>query len=219
VWTGIRGVVTLGVPVTDPSRIDAKTKMPLDNFSVYMGGQAGHQEIDAGLTWEVIKDSHGVVSPQRLAFRPFWRNNVWSNAPAEERYYWHPGDTVAMSVEWTGPGRLRLSIADADPSSGHRSFTTEFDALDFSAAAPRQFKRVNGIDQSHNEGKPVQPTRANIKGAVWLESSLRRGDISVPFSLQRATDMRCPAENVTIRATAQEFARGGEAVDLAGTAP
>ena len=37
----------------------------------------------------------------------------------------------------------------------------------------------------------------------------------IPLSRERATDMRCPPENVTIHTTPTEAARGAETVDLA----
>ena len=60
VWTGIAGFVKLGTPKVDEDRLDAETKQPLDNFSVYMGGNAGGNfEVDAGLSWEFTVDEKG----------------------------------------------------------------------------------------------------------------------------------------------------------------
>lgn len=151
VWTGIGGVVKLGQPKVDMDRLDEQNRQPLDNFSVYMGGRAGEQEIDAGLTWAFTADEQGNLSKTRNAWRPFWRNEKWHNAPNEKQFYWYPGDEVAMAVIVAGPGKLRLIITDASPQP-KRSFSTEFDAKGFAPRVPRQFKRVNAIDQFRNEG-------------------------------------------------------------------
>ena len=220
-WTGIVGVVKLGEPKTDPDRLDANDKQPLDNFSVYMGGRAGEQEVDAGLTWEFTRDEAGNLSKSRNAFRPFWRTDRWNNAPAEKQFYWYPGDTVTMAVIVAGPGRLRLVVADAGPQP-KRAFQVEFEAKGFAPRVPRQFKRVNAIDQRRNEGKPAQPTKAEVTGAVWTETYLLRGEGAaaerLPMTPPRFTGMRCPS-NAHVRATAQdaERARGAERIDIHGT--
>ena len=183
-----------------------------------MGGRAGTQEIDAGLTWEFTKDENGKLSERRNAFRPFWRNETWNSAPAQKQFYWYPGDTVQMAVLVAGPGKLRLVIADASPQP-KRVFQTEFDAKGFAPNVPRQFKRVNAIDQRRNEGKPVQPTKAEITGAEWLQTILMRGAGAeakqIPMDKTRFTDMRCPAANVVVSATDQ--AKGAEKIDIFGT--
>ena len=216
-WTGIVGIIRLGTPKFDENRLDEKDKQPLDNFSVYMGGRAGTQEIDAGLTWEFTKDENGKLSERRNAFRPFWRNETWNSAPAEKQFYWYPGDTVQMAVLVAAPGKLRLVIADAAPNP-KRVFQTEFDAKGFAPNVPRQFKRVNAIDQRRNEGKPVQATKAEITGAEWLRTILMRGAGTeakqIPMDKTRFTDMRCPAANVFVSAT--DAAKGAEKIDIFG---
>src|SRR5262249_6258756 len=87
-WTGIAGMVKLGTPKIDEDRLDAQTKQPLDNFSVYMGGNAGGDyEVDAGLTWEFTTDANGQKSARRNAFRPFWRTKTWNSAPDKKEFY------------------------------------------------------------------------------------------------------------------------------------
>lgn len=221
VWTGIGGIVKLPVPKVDPDRLDEKDKQPLDNFSIYMGGRAGEQEIDAGLSWEFTIDEKGERSKARNAFRPFWRNEKWNSAPAQKQFYWYPGDTVAMAVLVTAPGKLKLYISDATPQPA-RTFSVEFDARSFQPRVSRQFKRVNAIDQRHNEGRPVQPTRAEAVGAVWQETFLFRGEAAAAQRLsltpKRMTDMRCPSPaQARVTATEAERARGAESVDIFGT--
>ncbi|HEX8264639.1 MAG TPA: hypothetical protein VF596_04390 [Pyrinomonadaceae bacterium] len=217
VWTGIVGIVKLGTPKVDEARLNATTKQPLDNFSVYMGGRAGTQEIDAGLAWEFTLDENGKKSERRNAFRPFWRNETWNSAPAEKQFYYYPGETVQMAVIVAGPGKLRLVIADA---AQKKVFQTEFDAKSFQPNVPRQFKRVNAIDQFSNEGKPAQTTKAQVTGAEWLQTLLLRGAGSeakqLPLDKTRFTDMRCPNE-ANIVVTATDAAKGAEKIDIFGT--
>ncbi|MDQ3712509.1 MAG: hypothetical protein M3388_09855 [Acidobacteriota bacterium] len=219
VWTGIVGIVKLGTPKVDEDRLDATNKQPLDNFSVYMGGRAGDKEIDAGLTWGFTKDEQGNLSKRRNAWRPFWRNETWSNAPAEKQFYWYPGDVVQMAVIVAGPGKLRLVIADAG-AQPKRVFQIEFDAKTFAPNVPRQFKRVNAIDQFANEGKPVQVTKAEVTGAEWLQTLLMRGAGAdakqIPMDKARFTDMRCANES-NIVVTSTDAAKGAEKIDIFGT--
>jgi hypothetical protein len=218
-WTGIVGVVKLGTPETDADRIDPANNQPLDNFSVYMGGRAAEQEIDAGLTWSFTKDEQGNPSKTRNAWRPFWRNETWNNAPNEKQFTWYPGDTVQMAVLVAGPGKLRLVIADATPQP-KRVFQTEFDAKEFAPNVARQFKRVNAIDQFRNEGRPAQPTKARVTGAEWLQTLLLRGAGAeakqLPMDKTRFTDMRCSSEE-NIVVTVTDAARGAEKIDIFGS--
>ena len=217
-WTGIGGLVKLGTPKVDESRLDDKEKLPLDNFSIYMGGNAGGKfEVDAGLTWEFTIDESGKKSERRNAFRPFWRVQKpgdWNNAPAKKEFYFYPGDTVQMAVLVSGPGKLRLVISDGKG----KTFQTEFEAEGFVAGVPRQFKRVNAIDQRFNEGKPTQETQAQVTGSEWLQTVLFRGEGTaaqqIPMSPARATDMRCT--NGTIVVTPTAAANGGEKIDIFG---
>ena len=218
-WTGIAGIIKLPTPKTDENRLSEKDKSPLDNFSVYLGGRAGEKEIDAGLTWSHTVDENGKQSAQRNAWRPFWRNETWNNAPAEKQFYWSPGDTVQIAVMIVGPKKLRLIVADAIPQP-KKMFQVEFDAAGFAPNVVRQFKRVNAIDQFGNEGKPVQPTRAEVVGAEWLQTILLRGEGAsakqIPMDKTRFTDMRC-ANEANVVVTATDAAKGAEKVDIFGT--
>ena len=122
-----------------------------------------------------------------------------------------------MAIIVAGPGKLRLIIADA-AQPPKRVFQTDFDAPLFQPNVPRQFKRVNAIDQVHNEGKPVQPTNAKITGATWLQTILLRGAGAeakqLPMNAKRFTDMRCPAPNVQVKTLDAE--KGSEAIDIFG---
>ena len=216
-WTGIAGFVKLGTPQIDESRLGAETKQPLDNFSVYMGGNAGGKtEVDAGLTWEFTTDESGKRSERRNAFRPFWRTKTWNSAPAQKEFYFYPGETVQMAVIVAGPNKLRLIVSDGRT----KTFQTDFDAEGFASGVPRQFKRVNAIDQVANEGKPAQKTAAQVAGAEWLSTILLRGAGAdakqIPMTTEKFTDMRCPNPN-NIVVTETDKAKGGEKIDIFGT--
>jgi hypothetical protein len=218
-WTGIAGIIKLPTPKVDETRLNEKDKSPLDNFSVYLGGRAGEKEIDAGLTWSFTVDENGKQSQRRNAWRPFWRVETWNNAPAEKQFYWFPGDTVQIAVMIVGPKKLRLIVADAVPQP-KKMFQVDFDATGFAPNLARQFKRVNAIDQFGNEGKPVQPTKAEVVGAEWLQTILLRGEGAsakqIPMDKTRFTDMRCASEtNVVVTPT--DAAKGAEKVDIFGT--
>jgi hypothetical protein len=213
-WTGIEGVVTLPDLITDPVR------GTLDGASIYMGGQARGQEIDAGLSWD----------HQLNGWRPFWRNESWHNAPGiPDKFIWYPGETVRMSVVVAGPGKLRLTIqsVNASGSAPGKGFTVVFDAWGFGPGIVQQFKRVNAIDQSGNEGRPVQPTAARVTAATWSEVWLWRSDVKVPFTGERFTDMRCPSPAHFVIRTGTEAGGpgagasgpGAEVIEIYGTPP
>ncbi|MEJ7769981.1 MAG: hypothetical protein WKF70_09935 [Chitinophagaceae bacterium] len=214
-WTGISGTIVLGMPTVDEARLNTKTKQPLDNFSVYMGGNAGgKQEVDAGLTWAFTQDATGKLSERRRAWRPFWRTATWNNAPLSENYSWYPGDTVRMEVSLIAPKKLRLIITDAGVRP-IKSFSVDFAADSFTQEIKRQFKRVNAIDQFGNEGKPVKPTYANVINAQWLNTYLLHRERKVQMNKYRFTDMRCSdALHIVIR-TLDEM-EGAEKIDIFG---
>ena len=217
VWTGIAGLVKLGTPQIDENRLDAETKQPLDNFSVYMGGNAGENyEVDAGLTWGFSADKNGKRSEKRDAFRIFWRTKTWVEPMVEERLYFYPGETVQMAIYIVAPKKLRLVVSNGKD----KTFQTDFDAEGFAPNVPRQFKRVNAIDQVRNEGKPAQKTKAQIVGAEWLNTVLLRGAGAdakqIPLDKTRFTDMRCP-NNSNIVVTPTNEAKGAEKIDIFGT--
>ena len=216
-WTGIGGIVKLGTPTDDENRLDEATKQPLDNFSVYMGGSAGgNTEVDAGLTWGFSFDKDGKKSQTKNAFRPFWRTKTWSEPPAGHQFYFFPGETVQMAILIIAPKKLRLVISNGKD----KTFQTDFDAEGFAPNIPRQFKRVNAIDQVRNEGKPAQATKAQVTGAEWLQTFLLRGAGAdakqIPMDKTRYTDMRCPNQN-NIVVTEIDDKKGAEKIDIFGT--
>jgi hypothetical protein len=210
-WTGIEGVIVLPEGTADFARYG--NNGPLDKFSIYMGGRANNQEVDAGILWEITKDPFGNIDTFNRAYRPFWRVTSWNNAPATKEYYWYPGERILMRVEVAGSGLLRLTVEDATPNP-EKSFSVEFAASQFGVGFPQQFKRVNAIDQLGNEGRPVQPTRAKVVGAIWEEVYLLRGEERFPFVPERFTDMRCPDPCYFVIETYND--KGGEAISIYG---
>ncbi|MBI4533263.1 MAG: LysM peptidoglycan-binding domain-containing protein [Candidatus Melainabacteria bacterium] len=217
-WAGITAVVTLGTPHLDPNRVDKTTSKPLDGFTIYMGGNAAGQEIDAGLSWEPTVDKSGKVSQANRAWRPFWLSGKWDNAPAKEELYWHPGDTVSMSVRRSDkPGWLKLTISDVGPHP-KRSFTTEFKADNFSTGVAAQFKTVTALDQSM--GSNVTPTRSTLVGTTWHQTHLLRGTGStiqqLPLTESRRAELISHKESIVVSATASQQAAGGKTIDISG---
>lgn len=226
-WLGIGGKVVLPQIAFDESRKNPnKPGQYLDNPSVYLGGNMNGQETDIGLTWEVIRDENGTVTPDRRAFRPFLRRTgyaptgqlaTYENAPAESQYYWYPGDEIEISVQVLENKKIRFVVE----GEGKR-FERDFNCDGYSLGSIGEFKRVNAIDQVANEGKPAQPTQTEVTGSEWKETHyfrLYEGDVvKVPVHDQRFTDMRCPGRNhFDILASDEERRIGAETINISGT--
>ena len=229
-WRGISVKVVLPGIYYDLDRPNPdKPGQYLDNFSIYLGGNAGGQETDIGLTWEVIRNAQGIVTADRICFRPFWRWTAsgdqsagYANADAQNTdYHYYPGDTLALSLSVAGNGILRFEVA-GQGSIQHKKFTVEFPCKGYTLQADAEYKRVNAIDQVGNEGRPVQATKARTEGTEWLETKLLRLNgtevITVPMHSERYTDMRCPSnQNIQVTASDEDRKKGAEKVDIYGT--
>jgi hypothetical protein len=221
-WTGIDAVVTLPAFVPDDARRRPSGR-PADNASVYLGGRASDTEIDAGVLWEVIRQPDGTVSKVGKAFRPFWRNKKWFNAPAEEQYYYYPGDTIRMRVWTDAADKLKMQIdllARRGDQIDHRrppisTLSVDFDAPGFGPGRRQEFKRVTAIDQAGNEGKPAQPTTARVEACVFCSVYLLRGQERLPMTAERFTDMRCPDRRFF--AVDEPTDEGGERITIDGS--
>ena len=225
-WVGISATVKLPQITFDTTRLRPdKPGQYMDNPSIYLGGNGDMQETDMGLTWEVIRDENGEVTPDRRAYRPFCRRNpygptgqqgVWESAPALPEYYFYPGDIVTMTFQLIADKILRLTI-----ESKEKKFEKDIQCDGYRSGYPIQMKRVVAIDQVHNEGKPVQPTTARLTNTVWYNTHLLRdvkGEvIRVPMHTGRFTDMRCPeAKYITVTTTAKEAKIGAETISIDG---
>ncbi len=224
VWTGIEGTVILPHMTFDPARVNpSKPAQYLDNPSVYMGGNMGGQETDIGMTWEVIKDDNGNVSADRKAFRPFLRRTAYgsqeknySNAPAESRYYWYPGEKITMSVRVDAAGVIRFIVDGAG-----KHYETTYECGGYSKGSKGTFKRVNAIDQVNNERKPAQTTKTLVEGSRWESTYLYRyvsgKDVKVPMHTGRFTDMRAPdVKYFQITHTEADDKIGAESINING---
>lgn len=223
-WLGIGGTVILPQIEFDENRKNPnKPKQYLDNPSVYLGGNMGGQETDIGLTWEVVKEN-GVISQERKAFRPFMRRTShvsgqqsnYSNAPAEDKYYWYPGEEVSISIQIKDDYKLTFIVEGAG-----KRFETDYECAGYKKGNVGDFKRVNAIDQVANEGKPAQLTQTLVKDSYWKETYLFRLHenevIKAPMHPGRLTDMRCPdGIYFHIEATEEESQKGSEHITING---
>jgi hypothetical protein len=223
-WYGISGIVKLPKIEFDRSRINPlKPHQYLDNPSIYLGGNVNNQETDIGLTWEVIRDSNGNITPDRRAFRPFIRWSYYRetnqrpgyrNAPTNEKYYWYPGNIVSISVK-TIKNQTIYFIIEGEG----KKYETEVKVDGYNLNSFGNWKRVNALDQVSNEGKPVQPTKTKLFGSIWNHTKLYRkvGDeiIETYMHKKRFTDMRCPKENYFfINSNSNQENIGGEEINI-----
>jgi len=229
-WRGISAKVVLPQIHYDPARPHPnRTGQYLDNFSIYLGGNGSGQETDIGLTWEVIREANGNVTPDRRAFRPFWRTTkfddheiAWANADAQNtNYHFYPGDTLILSLVLVEDKIVKFDVI-GQGRIAHKQFSTLIECRGFISSGFAEYKRVNAIDQMNNEGKPVQPTKAKTEGLEWLETNLLRFEgnevITVPMHSGRFTDMRCPsATQIKVTATDEDKKIGAEKVNIYGT--
>lgn len=195
-----------------------KSSRHLDTPSIYIGGLSDF-ESDLGLGWfKGMVD--GKKSDKKMCYRPFYRyiyedeqgkihNNYEGPSIDKTQYYYFPGDKVRLKVFTVKDNYLRLSIELLEPtkdsyysqlrsklSKTNEVFATE-DFPSFGHGIKHaEFKRVNAIDQYHNEGKPSQKTDALYENCIWEECYLYRlidGKIKkVPFNDTRYVRMLCP---------------------------
>lgn len=218
-WLGIEATVTLPEFLPDDNRKASNSKRYMDNPSVYFGGNAG-EESDAGLTWTLVGKTAECLEPsnESLAFRPFWRyihgdENTWKNSDFRHpEHYYLPGDTLRVSVFSPKVDYLQMQIEVVKPTTiekfveRRKSWRIENDAPVgyVSELFPSigqgykvgEFKRVNAIDQSQNEGKPAKNTNSIVQNLVWHEVYLYRkiNDevYKIPFTKERFSSMLCP---------------------------
>lgn len=225
-WIGIKGEVVLPQLNFDLNRMNPnKPKQYLDVSSIYLGGNMDGQETDIGLAWEIIKDEKGLVSEERLAFRPFLRRtghksgqqSIYVNAPAVKDFYWYPGDKVLLSVEVIEDGLIQFIV-----EGNGKKYDTTFDCAGYTIKGKGDFKRVNAIDQVGNEGKSAEATKSLVSNARWNYTTLIRlqdgKKIEVPMHNGRFTSMICPdSKFFKVVQTDQDKLTGGETISIKGT--
>lgn len=228
-WLGIEGIVRLPLFIPDEERYEIiddnfsrskKYKKYLDTPSVYVGGSSDF-ETDIGFAWfrGVV---NGEVTDDKITFRPFWRyiylsegkekNEYKSTELAQSEYYFFPGDEVKINVICTEKDYLQLRIELVKPTDipkyqNIRNSLPKETAVFLTDKIPApgnghhhsEYKRVNAIDQYHNEGKPTSNTKAQVLESVWKEVYLYREVdnklVKVPFTEERYVKMLCPEPN------------------------
>lgn len=138
------------------------------------------------------------------------------NAPAEDKYYWYPGEIVTISIQIVNDYQIKFIVE----GNGKR-FETDYDCAGYKRGNMGEFKRVNAIDQVANEGKPAQSTKTKVENGKWSDSYLFRTYngkvIKAPLHEGRFTDMRCPDPlYFNIQTTSDEMKKGGETISING---
>ena len=230
-WLGIEAIIELPEFIPDENRFsmiqdniyDKKLKRYDDTPSIYVG-LCSDYENDVGFAWQRgIVD--GVVTDDKITFRPFWRyiyeengeeKNVYQGTNLNlTQYYYFPGDRVKLSLISIKNNYLKLIVELISSTTIKKyldirkkldktpmDFMTEEFLAPGVGIRPSEVKRVNAIDQYSNEGKPTLATNAKVKECVWEDVYLFReidGAIrKVPYTKDRYIKMLCPKEDAFI---------------------
>jgi len=104
-------------------------------------------------------------------------------------YYYLPGDKLRMIIYIPAPNKMQLQIEVLEKSTLPSSVEMRkkygwkdpanfvspvFTSPGHGTGMNAEFKRVNAIDQSGNEGKTAIATQTEIKNAIWQETYLYR---------------------------------------------
>lgn len=182
----------------DPRRYFEKqghhTDGPLDRPSVYLGGEVGGREVDAGLTWDRVYDSNGVPkkgedNKDLFAFRPFWRSAKWDNPQknhadeknskgCDERHrqdlpkecslkniYFSPGEEIEMGLKQLQTTNDKMKIRMVIKNKTDPSKCLVV-CFDHTGKKSKgsTWKRVNSIDQFRSEPCEKDPKEICRKG-------------------------------------------------------
>ena len=196
-WLGIEAKITLPEFFPDKTRHENYTNpygtflRYLDTPSVYVGGSSDY-ETDIGFAF-VQGLVNGTISKGKITFRPFWRSiyeedniekNVYSGTElSQQSFYYYPGDTVKLDLVCLKPNELSLRIellektkihpyCDYREHHGNELFILNGIIAPGNGIHNSEYKRVNAIDQYHNEAKPTQETTAKAIGASWNDVCL-----------------------------------------------
>lgn len=147
-------------------------------------------------------------------------------------YYYLPGDKLRIIVFSPAPNKLQLQIEVIEKSTLPSSVETRkkygwkdpanfvspiFHSPGQGVSIDAEFKRVNAIDQSANEGKTAIPTDTIVKNMIYHETYLYReinGKLmSVPMTPDRMGVCNAPYDdNFTITYDGVDASLGGEVV-------
>lgn len=164
-------------------------------------------------------------------------NNCYANYHYKyTEYYYLPGDTLRIIVFSPSPGKLQLQIEVIAKSTLPSSVAIREkygwkDPADFispvfsspghgTGGVKAEFKRVNAIDQTSNEGKTAIETQTEITNAVWHSTYLYRVingiTYRVPMNDARRGEVNAPrADAFIVERTDEQSAVGGETVTIA----
>lgn len=221
-WYGIETKITLPTFIPDESRYEfvdinnQKVKRYLDTPSVYLGGSSDFEtDIGFGFFYGKI---NGVMSEEKITFRPFWRTiylkngkevNTYEGTPIDQtEYYFFPGDKVKLSLIVLKENYLKLIIELLEETriehyrqireniSKPKKLVIEEIIAPGNGLRTSEFKIVNAIDQYHNEGLPTQNTKAKVLDCLWEDVYLfleeEKSLIKVPFFKQNIQTLLCP---------------------------
>jgi len=199
-WIGMEATITLPVFKEDEKRYEyfdspyGEFKRYLDTPSVYLGGSSDFEtDIGFGFFRGLI---NGEISDEKITFRPFWRSifmegneekNEYKGTPINEtEYYYYPGDKVKIHLVSENPDHLSLRIELIEATSipkyskirslnkGNKVLIINDIKAPGNGIRPSEYKRVNAIDQYHNEGMPTQKTDAYVDKCIWENVYLYR---------------------------------------------
>lgn len=174
--------------------------------------------------WRYISDQHDDIDVGSYDYenRRFYNasnltpNQSTSNCYAHysgkyTEYYYLPGDKVKIVVTYPKKDFMQLKIEVLEVSTYPETIQKRKDLnwkepVTFVSplfSSPQdnetnliEFKRVNAIDQSGNEGNPTINTKTEIRDAIWHSVYLYReidGEVvKVPFNNERSAVMNCP---------------------------
>jgi len=131
-------------------------------------------------------------------------------SPKFSEYYYLPGDKIKIIITYPKKDYMQLKIEVLEVSNDINSINLRkkynwkdpqnFKSPLFSSPESddsiKEFKRVNAIDQRHNEGLPAINTKSSVENAKWESVYLYReikGQVyKVPLNNLRSATMNCP---------------------------
>lgn len=199
-WLGIEAIITLPEWEPDKTRYEyinnqfGKVLRYLDTPSIYLGGSSDFEtDIGFGFFQGYIG---GKIIKEKITFRPFWRTihfkdgvekNIYSGTKIEQtKYYYFPGDTVKINLicDKNNFLTLRIELLEETSLEPYKSIRNKNDKNEIfilrDIIAPgnglrlSEYKRVNAIDQYHNEGKETQNTSSSATNCEWKNVYLFR---------------------------------------------
>ena len=162
-------------------------------------------------------------------------NNCFANYHwSFTEYYYLPGDTLRIIVYSPEPDKLQLQIEVVEKSSLASSVEMRekygwkdpetfispiFSSPGHGKNQKAEFKRVNAIDQSGNEGGTAAMTETEVNGAVWHSTYLYRVIDNklcrVPMDETRRAATDAPyGDAFTVETDEERSAIGGETVSI-----